>query len=100
MFRMLACCLFAIQCLPNASVQLAVPLSTMSMIVANALAERRSVGEMKLPAALLSRASTWPNRSTELVRSRSRSEEHTSELQSRENLVCRLLLEKKKKYMK
>src|SRR5690606_41731743 len=27
-----------------------------------------------------------------------RSEEHTSELQSRENLVCRLLLEKKKTY--
>src|SRR5690606_41544046 len=29
---------------------------------------------------------------------RRRSEEHTSELQSRENLVCRLLLEKKKHY--
>src|SRR5207302_2623310 len=29
-------------------------------------------------------------------RVRMRSEEHTSELQSRENLVCRLLLEKKK----
>src|SRR5207302_3064566 len=29
-----------------------------------------------------------------------RSEEHTSELQSRENLVCRLLLEKKKKNTK
>src|SRR5690625_6997629 len=29
-----------------------------------------------------------------------RSEEHTSELQSRGHLVCRLLLEKKKKYMK
>src|SRR5690606_41996220 len=28
-------------------------------------------------------------------RERSRSEEHTSELRSRENLVCRLLLEKK-----
>src|SRR5690606_32892692 len=28
-----------------------------------------------------------------------RSEEHTSELQSRENLVCRLLLEKKKDQM-
>src|SRR5690606_41796294 len=28
-----------------------------------------------------------------------RSEEHTSELQSRENLVCRLLLEKKKNEM-
>src|SRR3712207_7563957 len=32
-------------------------------------------------------ASTWPDRS----------EEHTSELQSRQYLVCRLLLEKKKK---
>src|SRR6266700_7107815 len=30
------------------------------------------------------------------LRIRPRSEEHTSELQSRENLVCRLLLEKKK----
>src|SRR3712207_8414033 len=29
----------------------------------------------------------------------SRSEEHTSELQSRQYLVCRLLLEKKKKYI-
>src|SRR2546427_1398672 len=29
-----------------------------------------------------------------------RSEEHTSELQSQSNLVCRLLLEKKKKRMK
>src|SRR5207302_5285656 len=34
-------------------------------------------------------------RSIGLLR-RGRSEEHTSELQSRENLVCRLLLEKKK----
>src|SRR5436309_5909950 len=32
------------------------------------------------------------------VRAR-RSEEHTSELQSRENLVCRLLLEKKKRVL-
>src|SRR5437016_13678320 len=32
--------------------------------------------------------------------SRSRSEEHTSELQSLTNLVCRLLLEKKKKTTK
>src|SRR5690606_39645267 len=31
------------------------------------------------------------------LESKARSEEHTSELQSRENLVCRLLLEKKKK---
>src|SRR3712207_6877252 len=32
-----------------------------------------------------------------LVRTAQRSEEHTSELQSRQYLVCRLLLEKKKK---
>src|SRR5690606_28993048 len=32
----------------------------------------------------------------EVVKPGDRSEEHTSELQSRENLVCRLLLEKKK----
>src|SRR5450432_2985289 len=35
---------------------------------------------------------TWPSASTR----RERSEEHTSELQSRSDLVCRLLLEKKK----
>src|SRR5690606_42147398 len=33
----------------------------------------------------------------EIATATRRSEEHTSELQSRENLVCRLLLEKKKK---
>src|SRR5690606_41544093 len=32
------------------------------------------------------------------ARVQGRSEEHTSQLQSRENLVCRLLLEKKKNY--
>src|SRR2546422_7699172 len=36
--------------------------------------------------------------STVRHRGASRSEEHTSELQSRLHLVCRLLLEKKKKY--
>src|SRR5687768_17664024 len=34
------------------------------------------------------------------LRERARSEEHTSELQSRLHLVCRLLLEKKKKKKK
>src|SRR5260370_8003247 len=36
----------------------------------------------------------------ETIRARGRSEEHTSELQSHLNLVCRLLLEKKKKHHK
>src|SRR6266853_172089 len=39
-------------------------------------------------------ATKWPER--EWVPDSSRSEEHTSELQSQSNLVCRLLLEKKK----
>src|SRR3712207_7657128 len=34
-----------------------------------------------------------------LTRAEERSEEHTSELQSRQYLVCRLLLEKKKTYV-
>src|SRR5690606_41284854 len=36
------------------------------------------------------------HKAVRLVDLKARSEEHTSELQSRENLVCRLLLEKKK----
>src|SRR5215469_17097952 len=48
-----------------------------------------------------SRALHWPPRSSPVrIRCRlrlPRSEEHTSELQSRRDLVCRLLLEKKKK---
>src|SRR5690606_41555890 len=35
----------------------------------------------------------------EAIKVTSRSEEHTSELQSRENLVCRLLLEKKNRHL-
>src|SRR3712207_8643747 len=37
-----------------------------------------------------------PDRARRLAASAGRSEEHTSELQSRQYLVCRLLLEKKK----
>src|SRR2546427_5387208 len=36
------------------------------------------------------------NRTRQGIRAPQRSEEHTSELQSQSNLVCRLLLEKKK----
>src|SRR5688572_32567402 len=39
-------------------------------------------------------------RNAETVINLRRSEEHTSELQSQSNLVCRLLLEKKKKKIK
>src|SRR5688572_32539105 len=40
--------------------------------------------------------SDWPMRTLAGERAEIRSEEHTSELQSQSNLVCRLLLEKKK----
>src|SRR5690606_41200963 len=53
------------------------------------LADKPSVPAKPEPAALWRDLLTAP-----------RSEEHTSELQSRENLVCRLLLEKKKKIKK
>src|SRR5688572_32420866 len=44
------------------------------------------------PASKTTASATWVMTSAE----RARSEEHTSELQSQSNLVCRLLLEKKK----
>src|SRR5687768_18031869 len=46
------------------------------------------------------RAGPGGQRAARLVDHRGRSEEHTSELQSRLHLVCRLLLEKKKKKKK
>src|SRR5687768_18195436 len=51
----------------------------------------------KNPAELPSTTSAaLSNRNPELTKQPERSEEHTSELQSRLHLVCRLLLEKKK----
>src|SRR2546430_2918021 len=52
------------------------------------------------PSAAADRRAPAPLRGTWAARpglARTRSEEHTSELQSQSNLVCRLLLEKKKK---
>src|SRR5690606_41584281 len=45
------------------------------------------------PAFRATRAPPRDDKSSERASERDRSEEHTSELQSRENLVCRLLLE-------
>src|SRR5438477_5032537 len=42
------------------------------------------------------RGTRWPVHASGRLRKHVRSEEHTSELQSHVNLVCRLLLEKKK----
>src|SRR2546422_1830100 len=50
------------------------------------------------PKPLTSHPSPFPPPSCALGARTTRSEEHTSELQSRLHLVCRLLLEKKKKH--
>src|SRR5690349_24992553 len=55
---------------------------------------RRREGRLCRYAAEAQRAAA--RQSEEAVRRGRRSEEHTSELQSRRDLVCRLLLEKKK----
>src|SRR5690606_41694203 len=47
--------------------------------------------------AMTTPCNVWMSCLVGSMRKKMRSEEHTSELQSRENLVCRLLLEKKKK---
>src|SRR5690606_29472295 len=54
--------------------------------------DSRTIHQRDLVAALLAIELTLPDAAELSVQSRVRSEEHTSELQSRENLVCRLLL--------
>src|SRR5690606_4783753 len=66
----------------NDAIAKEVELNQFSLVVAE-LEERVNIQQEQFDAALHTEEQ--------------RSEEHTSELQSRENLVCRLLLEKKKK---
>src|SRR2546427_3709724 len=56
---------------------------------------RPSARALEINAARAARALTGPQEGRPSARAL-RSEEHTSELQSQSNLVCRLLLEKKK----
>src|SRR2546429_1141860 len=65
-----------------------------SHLAAVAMVSREEAREALQEALLRTRDLTGRDATALLVRSRS--EEHTSELQSRLHLVCRLLLEKKK----
>src|SRR5690606_40327054 len=60
-----------------------------------------TAGTMERAIAVAKKEANWisgcPRSKIQFASTEERSEEHTSELQSRENLVCRLLLEKKKK---
>src|SRR3712207_8579475 len=60
-------------------------------------ANARSMSRMKNPRCPMARKTLTHSRVLPRKKRMPRSEEHTSELQSRQYLVCRLLLEKKKK---
>src|SRR5690606_41286907 len=68
---------------PCRKMRVLMPTAHLSHSSSPSTGQRRTTGTMSARAFVHRRASR-------------RSEEHTSELQSRENLVCRLLLEKKK----
>src|SRR5690606_34638003 len=75
---------------PTTPLTKGVPVPAMGMAATSA-------SKMMVTSSYGCRVDTW--RLPRMRRKKStvvRSEEHTSELQSRENLVCRLLLEKKK----
>src|SRR5690606_10896666 len=72
------------KCGPKTAAKWLAEYDSLDGVIANAGSIKGKIGE-NLRAAL-----------DRLPLNRTRSEEHTSELQSRENLVCRLLLEKKK----
>src|SRR5205085_12400351 len=80
---------------------------TTMLIVPPAGSEFSIVSGMRSPCSLTRTMTNWPGFCSRAIREASitkrlipgarRSEEHTSELQSQSNLVCRLLLEKKNK---
>src|SRR5256884_1560627 len=78
--------------MPSAIAGSATPHSSHSMIDARYWRSTSQALRISAPYRLITRLP--PHRAR--TRAGSRSEEHTSELQSRLHLVCRLLLEKKK----
>src|SRR5204863_7924047 len=68
------------------------PNYQISYAILNVYKNGKPIGQM-FPARKFFKASQQPD----TIVANHRSEEHTSELQSRRDLVCRLLLEKKKK---
>src|SRR5690606_2319783 len=71
-----------------------VPFDSVWRLGANEATEMTTTGPIRFGGERL-QAGTYSLFAIPRAESWTRSEEHTSELQSRENLVCRLLLEKK-----
>src|SRR5690349_24711182 len=70
----------------------ALPISP-SLYLALNIPHERKAREKRMPGTMIDTVPT----ADQIATAWQRSEEHTSELQSRRDLVCRLLLEKKKK---
>src|SRR5438105_13802987 len=76
------------------------PYTTLFRSLQPPMSVTRSQLAVAVRASRGNRSHNPADRSNTCQRCRTRSEEHTSELQSRVDLVCRLLLEKKKKQKK
>src|SRR2546430_13314285 len=74
----------------------AIPVGTWRELVKHGVGEGRRNDAVARLAGHLLRREVDPLVAFEILATWNRSEEHTSELQSQSNLVCRLLLEKKK----
>src|SRR5207253_5766072 len=83
--------------LPVAAFQFAAAGEHDSAIQAGSLAGLDRLAVVGDPSLQRTNESLVRYRVADSARNRARSEEHTSELQSRGHLVCRLLLEKKKR---
>src|SRR3989475_30695 len=75
----------------------AVPATTLEAARSLGFSQRQLLVRVQLPLAVRFALPSLTNNLVDLVKMTARSEEHTSELQSQSNLVCRLLLEKKKR---
>src|SRR2546422_8269735 len=73
------------------------PLATLAFLAAATRRVGLGTAVLNLPFRPALLTAKWVATVQDLSGGRVRSEEHTSELQSRLHLVCRLLLEKKKK---
>src|SRR5690625_5871933 len=74
-----------------------VPISVQTPVICDTYDKGISALEGAIPICRLALITMGMKTATTAVLFTNRSEEHTSELQSRGHLVCRLLLEKKKK---
>src|SRR5207249_12261614 len=74
----------------------ALPICNARLLPRTSLAKKRLLRATIRRRGSPGRAAGFPGTRQRLPASAARSEEHTSELQSRFDLVCRLLLEKKK----